>query len=182
MQITDRQNNTPAAPSPENFYQEIDSAARLSLLNTAIDARLEPEENSIRRELFSLRYEENKYAESGYADIFMRAFINIGLLTKSRPTKLGMNRAKKKMLGYLKTLGLDDIDGKSDIYRDLLFREYCHMGQEFIVLSSTDKHYSSILAGFGKIKKDKLEEKLLTDFAASGIDAWPERAVRLRNQ
>ena len=171
MQLSEKQNDIQSSAWPESYYLEIDPAKRLPLLNDAISEGLEPEENSIRKELFYLRYEENIYAESGYADRFMRAFMNIGLLTKNRPSRFGMKSARKKMLGYLSLLGLDNVSERSDLYRDLLFKEYCHMGQVFIALSKADKNYGSVLAGFGKIKEDTLEKKLRTDLAAAGIDA-----------
>lgn len=116
---TDAQENFSTAAAlaewPKRYYEEKNPAVRLELLEAAIAAGVDPETDAIRRRIFDMRYEPNKHADGGYADRFMRCFMNFSMLTKEQPGRFGMKKARKSVMRDLEVLGLTgDAEGSAN--------------------------------------------------------------------
>jgi len=165
---------------PACYYEEKNPAKRRALLNEAVSKNLSPEEDVYRSMLFDLRYSPSQYGEGGYADNYMRCFMDFNLLSKNRPSRFGMSKAKKNVLKDLKGMGLGaDVDDEG-LYNSILLSEFCHLGQSFIALCADSKQYRSVLFGFGKINDQALVRKLYNDLLSAGVtvaemlDIYPE--------
>lgn len=154
-------------PWPESYYMEKNPAMRLSLLNETLKSS-PSEDDLIRKKLFDMRYEPNKYGEGGYADLFMRSFMNFCDFSKNRPSRIGISFARKKVIKELNSIGL----GKDNdwLNKDILLDEFCHVGRLYIALSADSKQYRSVFLGFGKLNDNALISKLHRDLAAAGIE------------
>lgn len=153
---------------PKIYYEEQDAAQRLALLKAAIEAGCDPEADDIRMQLFKLRYEPNDFADSGYADAFMRAFMNLSMIIKNGEGRFMAGLTKKKIRKQLDSLALNNDLAKSEPGRALLLNEFRHAGQLYIALSADSKQYNALILGIGKISDDALIRKLYKDLSAAG--------------
>ena len=144
---------------PQRYYEERNPALRLAMLEESIKAGIAPEEDTYRKKLFNMRYTPNQYGEGGYADNFMRCFMDFIVFTKNPPSRFGMSRTRKKILKDLTSAGIGaDVDNK-DLYERILVDEFCHVGQLYIALSADSRQYRAVLFGFGKISDKALVNK-----------------------
>ena len=154
---------------PACYYEEKDPAKRRAMLDKAIESELSPEEDEYRKMLFDRRYSPSQYGESGYADNFMRCFMDFNLLTKNPPTRFGVSKAKKSVLKDLADLGIGAEVDNEELYNSILVSEFCHLGQSFIALCADSRQYRAVLFGFGKINDQALVRKLHNDLISAGI-------------
>ena len=105
---------------PACYYEEKDPAKRRAMLDKAIESELSPEEDEYRKMLFDRRYSPSQYGESGYADNFMRCFMDFNLLTKNPPTRFGASKAKKSVLKDLADLGIGAEVDNEELYNSIL--------------------------------------------------------------
>lgn len=155
---------------PQSYYEEKDPSMRLAMLEGAIKAGIAPEEDKYRRKLFDMRYSPNQYGVGGYADNFMRCFMNFMVVTKNPPSRFGMSRVRKKTLKDLQFLGIGAEVENKDLYEKILLSEFCHIGQLYIALSADSKQYRSVIFGIGRISDKNLIVKLRKDLGAAGPD------------
>ncbi|MBE6016001.1 MAG: hypothetical protein E7233_00125 [Lachnospiraceae bacterium] len=155
---------------PRSYYEEKDPSMRLAMLEGAIQAGIAPEEDIYRRKLFDMRYSPNRYGVGGYADNFMRCFMNFMVVTKNPPGRFGLSRTRKKAIKDLEFLGIGaDVENK-DLYEQILRSEFCHIGQLYIALSADSKQYRAVIFGIGRISDKNLIVKLRKDLGAAGPD------------
>ena len=155
---------------PVSYYEEKEPLKRLELLEASIKAGCDPEGDAIRKVLFDRRYEENRYANGGLADVFMRCFMDFLMISRSRPGKFGIKKARKKVLDWLKVLGFEAEAENPGLYNSILLSELCHLGQLYIALSADSKEYKAFILGIGKVSDRVLVQRLHNDLAAAGID------------
>lgn len=153
---------------PDRYYKETDPSVRLEMLKAAIKAELDPENDSIRMEIFNQRYTPNEYADGGYADLFMRSFMNFNTTAKNTPGPFAAKRIRKNVLKELDSLGISRAES-DERFRALLLDEFTHVGLLYIALSADSKQYTSLLFGFGRINEQALIRKLYNDLACAGI-------------
>ena len=67
----------------------------------------------------------------------------------------GVKRARKEIEKNLDRLKFKEIQEKSDLHRELLYRECCHMVKTYMELCEKDKTYNTTLFGIVPIKDRK---------------------------
>lgn len=148
---------------PKSYYMEIDPGKRRQLLEERIREGDEGEDNLLRMELWDHRYVPLKRSgkkEEKYKDCFMAALMQLLMLSEESSRPLLRKRAEKEISGVLKMLGVDQ---EAHYTKELLLEEIKHLFLVFAVISMEDKQYSAVIFGLGKMKKEKIERKLLTD-------------------
>lgn len=148
---------------PKSYYMEIDAGKRRQLLEERIREGDEGEDNFLRMELWDHRYEVIKKIgkkEEKYKDCFMAALMQLLMLSDESNRPLFRKRAEKEISKVLKMLG---VDKEAHYTRELLLEEIKHLFLVYAVTSMEDRQYSTILFGLGKMKKEKIEQKLIMD-------------------
>ena len=149
---------------PENYYMETDPEKRKELL----DGQNDPEEaeiNKLREELWHLRYQ--KLRNGNVKDCFIAGWMDLILMKEQTKGKFGKGRLKKAALKDLELLGLNQVE---HFGRDLLLAELKHAALLYCCSSAMDKQYGSIIFGFGKMKSEKINLKIMDDLKAVGWD------------
>ena len=148
---------------PKSYYMEIDPGKRRQLLEERIREGDEGEDNLLRMELWDHRYELIKKSgkkEEKYKDCFMAALMQLMMLSDESGRPLFRKKAGREIAGVLKMLGVDQ---EAHYTRELLLEEIKHLFLVYGVTSMEDRQYSTVIFGFGRMKKEKIEQKLLTD-------------------
>ena len=63
-----------------------------------------------------------------------------------------------------------ELQEKSELHRELLYRECCHMVLVYMDLCQTDKSYNTTLCGLIHIKEDSAKSKLQRDIRETAVD------------
>lgn len=148
---------------PESYYMEIDAGKRKALLEAQISTGNDSEENRLRMELWEARYKQPK--KGGYVDNFMYWLLELLLLSRQMNKTLGKKGQKKQAA---KALDILCTNRTEHFGKELIASELKHLMLAYGVLCMEDKSYGNILLGFGKIKKSKLEKKILCEYIAVG--------------
>ena len=150
---------------PESYYMEVDAGRRLSLLEEHLNQEESDTINSLRMELWQMRYQPLKKGNE-YKDNFMAGLVQWLMLTIDAARPFSKKRARKEAGQVLVQLGLTS---EEHFTRELLETEMKHL---FLVYAATcleDRQYGSLLFGFGRIKKDKVEKKIAEDIRKVGF-------------
>ena len=138
------------------YYREYDPMKRKMFLDQSIAAGEDEEANAVRKELWELRYGEPSEAGSG------------------TPGKLfGLKRARKEIEKNLARLKFREMQEKSELHRELLYRECCHMVKTYMELCEKDKTYNTTLCGIVPISEKSAKSKLQKDVYTTAI-VFPE--------
>lgn len=148
---------------PENYYMETDPQKRKNILERRM-AEGHPEEeqeNALRLELWEHRYEVMRNAK--IKDCFIGAWMDLMLMKDQSEGRFGKKGLKKQALKAIDAMCLE----KEEHYgKELLLAELKHMALLYACASLTDRQYSSVLFGFGKMKKEKIDAKIIADMDA----------------
>lgn len=148
---------------PESYYMEIDAGKRKALLKEQISTGDDSEENKLRMELWEARYKQQK--KGGYMDNFMYWLLELLILSRQMNKTFGKKGQKKQAAKALDAFCTNRIDHFGD---ELIAAELKHLILAYGVLCMEDKSYGNILLGFGKMKKSRLEQKILCEYIALG--------------
>ena len=69
---------------------------------------------------------------------------------------------------------------KSELHRELLYRECCHMVKTYMELCEKDKAYNTILCGIVHISEKSAKSKIQNDIYTTAI-AFPEE-INMRDE
>ena len=148
---------------PKSYYMEIDAKKRRNLLEERIREGDEGEDNLLRMELWDNRYEiQSKGGKKSpkYKDCFMAALIQLLMFSEESGRPFFRKKAQKEISELLNLLG---VNKESHFTAELLLEEIKHLFLVYAVTSMEDRQYSTIIFGFGKMKKEKIEQKLIGD-------------------
>ena len=151
-------------PTIARYYKEIDPMKRKALLEKSIQEGQTPEEDAIRKELWEIRYKETSEADkSRRADGYLAFWMALEYNRKSYGSLFRWRGARKEITKHLKKLKFDEIQEKSPLHKELLYRECCHMVRTYMQLCEEDKNYNSLAFGIMSLSDDKKVEKLRQD-------------------
>ena len=140
------------------YYREHDPMKRKMFLDQSIAAGEDEEANAVRKELWELRYGEPSEAGSGTrADGYLALWMAM--------------EYSKDTAGKL--FGLREMQEKSELHRELLYRECCHMVKTYMELCEKDKTYNTTLCGIVPISEKSAKSKLQKDVYTTAI-VFPE--------
>ena len=149
---------------PESYYMETDPEKRKQLL----EARNDPEEaelNRLRLELWNLRYETMRNGKM--RDRFVAGWMELILMREQVKGKFGKRTLRKNALHALEQMGIFQME---HFGKELLLEELKHVVLLYCCSSMTDRQYNSVIFGFGKMKKDTVEKKIMGELRAVIVD------------
>ena len=161
-------------PTIIQYYNEMDPAKRLALLNLSIESGEEPELNAIRKALWEIRYKDK--AQSGgdtRADGFLALWMKMEFNKAHGNKFLGKKGGRKEILKQLDKLTFKEFAAKGRDYEELLYRECCHMVKTYMELCEKDKTYNTTLCGIVPISEKSAKSKLQKDVYTTAI-VFPE--------
>ena len=110
------------------YYREHDPMKRKMFLDQSIAAGEDEEANAVRKELWELRYGEPSEAGSGTrADGYLALWMAMEYSKDTAGKLFGLKRARKEIGKNLTRLKFREMQEKSELHRELLYRECCHM-------------------------------------------------------
>lgn len=143
----------------ERFYYETEQEDREELLEQGLKEDGMTKENEFRQKLWEYRYVPLK-REKGPVDHFIRAFLTIDTLGRTKPGFFN-NRAIKKDIASLRTiLAMDLAEEYGELGKTLHYEEMKHLARTYITICLDDKNFSTMILGVGKLSKDTLNEKI----------------------
>ena len=106
------------------YYRESDPKKRKALLDQAIASGEDREANQIRKEIWEARYAQNgKDMADGYLRFWMTMEFNKNAANKW----FGVKGAHKDIMKELNSVKFMEFQEKSELHRELLYRECCHL-------------------------------------------------------
>lgn len=154
-------------PTIAEYYREADPKKRRNLLEQEIEAGTDPEANQIRKEIWEARYSEMD--EATMADGYLRFWMAMEFNRKAANKWFGVKGAVKEIRKELNSVKFQELQQKSDLHRELLYRECCHLVRLYIDLCKTDRSYNSMLAGIITIKKEDVTAKIKRDIYETAV-------------
>ena len=113
---------------------------RKMFLDQSIAAGEDEEANAVRKELWELRYGEPSEAGSGTrADGYLALWMAMEYNKDTAGKLFGLKRARKEIGKNLTRLKFREMQEKSELHRELLYRECCHMVKTYMELCEKDK-------------------------------------------
>lgn len=157
-------------PTIVKYYKEPDPMKRKSLLEQSIAAGEEPEENAVRKELWEVRYHDASELGAdtradGYLGLWMSMEFNRGSAGKFFGNKAAVKELKKR----LDRLKFREFQQKSELHRELLYKECCHMVRIYVELCKTDKSYNTVLCGIMPLGSDNAVKKMKKDIYETAV-------------
>ena len=151
---------------PDSYYNEREADIRKAMLDAAIEQKLSPEEDEIRKEIFALRYPDygKKMSNGLTRDAFLGSWLNMRLIGASAKSRLSRKSNQRKCRAALKDLGLDRMrERHGQKGEDLLCLEIYHMAKLYMHLCNEDKQYCSVFLGLGRMKDANISGKISED-------------------
>lgn len=158
-------------PIIEKYYKEQDPMKRKAILKKAIESGEDMEANEIRKELWQLRYQEpselgKEFRADGYLALWMLMEFN-----KNASNRLfgGAKAARKDLLKKLNQLKLEETAAKSELHRELVYKECLHMVRVYMELCKTDKSYNTTVFGIVPISAEGRTNKMKKDIYETAV-------------
>ena len=152
------------------YYREHDPMKRKMFLDQSIAAGEDEEANAVRKELWELRYGEPSEAGSGTrADGYLALWMAMEYNKDTAGKLFGLKRARKEIGKNLTRLKFREMQEKSELHRELLYRECCHMVKTYMELCEKDKTYNTTLCGIVPISEKTAKNKLQTDIYETAV-------------
>ena len=138
-------------PTIAAYYREEDPIKRRKILEKSITDGEEPELNEIRKEIWEARY--SAPTETGTrADGFLKLWMNLGFNKKASEKMFRFKGALKAILKELDEIHFTELKNKSELHRELMYRECLHLVNIYISLCERDKSYTTYLLGIMQMK------------------------------
>lgn len=156
-------------PTIAAYYRESDPMKRRQLLDQSIAAGEEPEANAIRREIWEARYHEPGESGSvadGYLKLWMAMEFN---RNSGNKWFSGTKGARKEIMRELAAVKIHEICEKSELHKELIYRECCHLVNLYMDLCAKDKTYNTIICGIVTMSKDSVKAKLQKDIYETAV-------------
>ena len=154
------------SPWAEKYMREMSRRKRRAILDDAITEEGMSPENELRLKLFEARFGPNEKAET---DFFIRGWMTLLNLQNAPRGFFG----KKRISADLESIRSDWKEELAASYgsigEEVLYQELFHMILFYIRLCQSDRNYSSLLLGFGRMQDSSLTAKIAGDI---GRTAW----------
>ncbi len=156
------------------YYGEHDPMKRKMFLDQSIAAGEDEEANAVRKELWELRYGgPSELGPDTRADGYLGLWMAMEYSKDTAGKMFGLKRARREIEKNLTRLKFRELQEKSELHRELLYRECCHMVKTYMELCAKDKTYNTTLCGIVPISEKSAKNKLQHDIYTTAI-AFPE--------
>ncbi len=147
---------------PELYFEATDMEERAEILSRIKESDAEEEFVKICEELFERRYvsREKNVQKIDYA---IRGWVNMKFLPEVARGWFTKKKLDVRVREILNDMGYDVCEKYGALGREIWYKELCNVVRVYIKLCHSDKGYSSIIFGIGKIKKEKLVAKIGED-------------------
>lgn len=149
-------------PTIAQYYKETDPAKRRELLDQIIAEEGNTEENQARKEIWDARY-CMKSDLGGQADGYLKFWMTIEFNRSSGNRLFGSKGARRDLQKELDQVHFRELAQKSDLHRELVYRECEQLVKMYMDLCQTDKSYNTILCGLITMKKEDVKAKIQND-------------------
>ena len=161
-------------PTIAEYYREADPRKRKALLEQALASGEDMEANGIRREIWEARYKDDG---TNVADGYLKFWMSMEFNKNAGSRWFGVKSAQKEIRKELDSVKYTEFLNKSELHKELLYRECCHLIKLYMDLCKTDRSYNSMLCGIITIKEDDAKAKLQKDiykqqYAFRRISVW----------
>ena len=147
-------------PWVEKYMNELSRKKRRQLLEEAlVDEGMSPE-NELRKKLCEARFGINEKAET---DLFIRGWMTLYNLQNAPRGVFGKKRIQKDLAAIRADWKYDLAATYGSIGDEILYQELYHMILVYIQLCMTDRNYSSLLLGMGRMQEGTLIVKISGD-------------------
>ena len=144
---------------PEYYYRAEDPVKRKEALLQALEAGLDPDENSFRMTLFEKRYQQNPKT-GAMVDLFIHAWLMMKINASSGVSFLQKKRQLKELQQLEQQLCLTDGPAKSETEKQILADEWRAFAKFYYQSCISDETYGSTFFGIVPLKKDTVSYKL----------------------
>lgn len=141
---------------PKCYYMEGDPAERKAMLDMRLTEDDGADVRNMKR-LFDIRYQQIK---GKYADRFMRGWLELLLLGNSPGTPFSSGKRERAVEKAVEMLCLDRTE---EFGENILYDELCHLTGVYILSCQNDSKYRSVLFDFGRMKDEKVNEKIKSE-------------------
>ena len=157
-------------PTIALYYREYEPMKRKMFLDQSIADGEDDEANAVRKELWEMRYggPAEKGAETR-ADGYLALWMALEYNKDAAGRLFGAKSARKEIEKKLKKLKFKEIQEKSELHRELLYRECCHMVKTYMELCEKDKTYNSTLCGIVPLGEKNAKNKLQNDVYETAV-------------
>lgn len=152
------------------YYRESDPLKRKKLLEKAVASGEDTEENAVRREIWETRYGNGTDGgKTERADNFMALWMTLEFHRDADKKWFAIKRARKEIMKHLERLKFQELSGRSEMHRELLYRECVHLVTVYMELCEKDKSYNNLLCGLVSMSKERSREKLQEDLLSTAV-------------
>lgn len=155
-------------PIIAQYYRECDPLKRKALLEQALASEEDQEINKLRQELWEIRY-GTEGEQGGPGDGFLRLWMTMEFNRNVGHKLFGIKSAQKEIRKELKQLKFEEFQNRSQLHRDLLYRECEHLVSLYIQLCAKDKNYNSVILGLMTMKEESAVAKLKRDIYETAV-------------
>ena len=174
MKVTGTDKYMTDTPMIALYYGEHDPMKRKMFLDQSIAAGEDEEANAVRKELWELRYGgPSELGPDTRADGYLGLWMAMEYSKDTAGKMFGLKRARREIEKNLTRLKFRELQEKSELHRELLYRECCHMVKTYMELCAKDKTYNTTLCGIVPISEKSAKNKLQHDIYTTAI-AFPE--------
>ncbi len=142
---------------PKSYYMEGTPEKRRKLLDDRLAIDDSDEIKKIEA-LFDARYQKMK--DGKYMDSFLKGWLEMALIGNNLNSHFARTKNKKTAM---KAARMWCLDREEEFGRDLLYDELGHLAGVYIASCLNDTHYQSILFNIGRMKEDKVKQKIKND-------------------
>lgn len=157
-------------PTIALYYREYDPMKRKMFLDQSIAAGEDAEANAVRKELWEIRYGGKSEVAGSRADGYLALWMVLEFNKSASGRFFGAKSARKEIIKNLEKMKIREFQEKSELHRELLFRECCHMVKTYMELCEKDKTYNSTLCGIVPISEKNAKNKLQRDIYETAIE------------
>lgn len=157
-------------PTIAAYYREADPMKRKALLEQSIAEGEDVQANAVRQELWEIRYHDKSDADAnGRADGFLSLWMALEFNRDADKKWFAIKRARKEINKQLEKLNFAELSQKSELHKELLYRECCHLVKLYMELCEKDKTYNNMFCGLISMSEERSKEKLQADVRETAI-------------
>lgn len=144
------------------YYNELEPSKRKELLKACVDAFPEDKLNTLRKELWTIRYTDPK-TKTDSVDLFLWHCVNLLYIYKTSGRTLFNKSGIKEILKIRTAMGCEQAQKFGTDGQKVLYQEFLNAVQRYYHVCSGDKCYHKKLFGLAVMRNEEYHKKLTQD-------------------